>query len=61
VTDNQNWKPLHYAAACEGAGPLKLLLSLGASVFDLNFSKQTALHIAAINGRTDNIKELLQA
>jgi len=60
VTDNQNWKPIHYSAACESSGPLALLLGLGVSVYDQTWTKQTALHIAAVNGRTDNIKLLLE-
>jgi len=32
---------------------------MGASVYDMTFGKMTALHIAAINGRADNIRALL--
>jgi len=39
VTDNNYWKPLHYAAACEGPGPLQLLLGMGASVYDMTNQK----------------------
>lgn len=27
ITDKNGWQPIHYAAVCEGPGPLKLLLS----------------------------------
>lgn len=33
---------------------------MGASVYDMTNQKQSALHIAAINGRTANIKLLLE-
>ena len=27
IADREGFKPMHYAAACEGAGPLKILLA----------------------------------
>ena len=47
VQDAFLFKPIHFAAACEDSGPLELLLSKGASAFDISNTKQSALHIAA--------------
>ena len=47
VTDDQLWKPIHYAAACVGSGPLKVLVKMGANLSDLTNDKLTPLHIAA--------------
>ena len=30
--DQEGWQPIHYAAACEGPGPLKFLIGRGANV-----------------------------
>jgi len=60
VVDLNGWKPLHYAAACEGPGPLSVLLKAGASIYDLTNMKETALHVAAINGRAKNIAIILE-
>jgi len=35
VTDEDLWKPIHYASACSGPGPLKILLKNGANLNDL--------------------------
>ena len=35
VTDEDLWKPIHYASACTGPGPLKILLKHGANLNDL--------------------------
>jgi ankyrin repeat protein len=35
VTDEDLWKPIHYASACTGSGPLKVLLKHGANLNDL--------------------------
>ena len=59
VLDTWNQKPIHYAACCTGPGPLRVLLAKGANVFDINNWKQSALHFAAINGRAENVREIL--
>lgn len=51
VTDEDLWKPIHYAAACSGPGPLKVLLKHGANLSDLTNEKLCPLHIAAKTGR----------
>jgi ankyrin repeat protein len=59
VTDEDLWKPIHYASACTGPGPLRILLSHGANLNDLTNRKLTPLHIAAMNGRAENISLIL--
>lgn len=60
MLDSYNRKPIHYAAACEGSGPLELLLTLGANAYDITTNKETALHFAAKAGRPENVKILLE-
>ncbi|VDN18862.1 unnamed protein product [Gongylonema pulchrum] len=59
--DLDGWDVIHYAAACEGTGPLKHLLSMGVSPVILNKKKQMPLHCAAKAGREENVKVLLKA
>ncbi|KAI1698754.1 ankyrin repeats (3 copies) domain-containing protein [Ditylenchus destructor] len=54
-----NWYTIHYAAVCEGPGPLKHLLSLEASILLANKKKETPLHCAIRAGRLENVKLLL--
>ncbi|VDM39831.1 unnamed protein product [Toxocara canis] len=61
IPDAQNWFTIHYAAVCEGTGPLKLLLDKGTPVALLNKAKDLPLHCAARAGRTENVKLLLEA
>uniref|UniRef100_A0A915B5E4 Poly [ADP-ribose] polymerase n=1 Tax=Parascaris univalens TaxID=6257 RepID=A0A915B5E4_PARUN len=61
VPDTQNWYTIHYAAVCEGTGPLKLLLDMGTPIVLLNKSKDLPLHCAARAGRAENVKLLLEA
>ena len=58
--DNTGWKPLHYAAACEYPHAVKLLLEMGASSDAGNWEGTTTLHVAAMQGRVENIKLLLK-
>ena len=57
--DTQRNKPIHYAAACTGTGPLELLILKGANVFDVQNYKRSPLHYAALNGRAENIRVIL--
>jgi ankyrin repeat protein len=34
VMDQQNYKPIHYAAACSETGPMEVLLEKSANLFD---------------------------
>ena len=49
-----NRKPIHYAAACEGEGPLNYLISIGALVDEGDKFKVTPLMIACEFNRIDN-------
>ena len=52
-------QPVHVAAACEGPGPLKLLLELGADRRSPGPQKRTPLHVAAAAGRAENVRLLM--
>ena len=52
-------KPIHYAAACENPGTLKLLISKGVDIREGDKKKFTPLMIAAKYGRIDNVKLIL--
>ena len=60
VMDQQNYKPIHYAAACSDPGPMQVLLEKSANLFDFTILKETALHIAAMNGNAKLIKLILE-
>lgn len=53
-------KPVHYAAACEGPGPLKVLLEKGIDTREADQLGITPLMIASLYGRTQNVKLLLE-
>lgn len=53
--DVEGWRSIHYAAVCEGVKPLQLLLSKGASVYDVTKRHDTPLHAAARAGRNHNV------
>ena len=59
IADEKLRKPVHYAAACEGPGPLQLLLSKGVDAREGDQTKLTPLMIAANYGRAKNIEILL--
>ncbi|GMR59913.1 hypothetical protein PMAYCL1PPCAC_30108, partial [Pristionchus mayeri] len=61
VPDQNNWYTMHYAAVCEGDGPLKFLLSKDIGVCDVNKQGELPLHLAAKTGRVANVKILLDA
>jgi ankyrin repeat protein len=52
-------RPIHYAAACSGTGPLNLLIEKGANLADVDMKKVTCLHTAVRAGRPDNVKIIL--
>lgn len=54
-------KPAHYAAACVGEAPLKLLLEGGVDARDVNKNKETPIMIAAKYGRVHNLRLLIEA
>ncbi|VDN05648.1 unnamed protein product [Thelazia callipaeda] len=59
--DLDGWDLIHYAAVCEGPGPLKHLLSLGVSPLGLTKKKQLPLHCAVRAGRLENVEILIEA
>ncbi|GMT24013.1 hypothetical protein PFISCL1PPCAC_15310, partial [Pristionchus fissidentatus] len=61
VPDQNNWYTTHYAAVCEGDGPLKFLLSNDVGVCDVNKEGEMPLLVAARVGREENVKILLEA
>uniref|UniRef100_A0A0N5AY30 Poly [ADP-ribose] polymerase n=1 Tax=Syphacia muris TaxID=451379 RepID=A0A0N5AY30_9BILA len=61
IADSDSWYTIHYAAVCEGPGPLKLILDKGIQYSLLNKAKELPLHCAARAGRVENVKLLLEA
>ncbi|XP_064623807.1 poly [ADP-ribose] polymerase tankyrase-like [Lineus longissimus] len=60
IMDKNHWRPIHYAAACEGPGPLELLLSRGVNADETETEGKTPLMIAADCGRVKNVELLLK-
>ncbi|GMT12325.1 hypothetical protein PFISCL1PPCAC_3622, partial [Pristionchus fissidentatus] len=60
VPDQNNWYTMHYAAVCEGPGPLKFLISKDVGVCDVNKQGEMPLHLAAKTGQGLNVKILLE-
>ena len=52
-------RPIHYAAACEGTGPLQYLIEKGANVLDVDLKKTSCLHLAIKAKRLENVKIIL--
>lgn len=60
ITTETGLHAIHFAAACEGPAPLKLLLSeWSAERRCIGADKRTPLHFAAAAGRTENVKVLM--
>lgn len=53
-------KAVHYAAACSNPENLKLVISMGANVNDIDVLKTTAAHVAAKTGQAKNLAEILK-
>ena len=58
--DLSNRKPIHYAAACDGEGPLNYLISLGALIDEGDKAKVTPLMLACQYNRIQNALILLR-
>ncbi|KAG5751786.1 hypothetical protein H9Q70_005580 [Fusarium xylarioides] len=58
--DQFHWTPLHYAALSGRYVTLLVLLDHGAKITDATSSYHTAFHIAAFNGHSFVLKELLR-
>ncbi|KAK0410552.1 hypothetical protein QR680_005190 [Steinernema hermaphroditum] len=61
VPDADNWYTIHYAAVCEGPGPLEYLLKKETPLLLVNKRKETPLHSAAAAGRAENLRILVNA
>ncbi|KAJ3341560.1 hypothetical protein HDU83_006579, partial [Entophlyctis luteolus] len=60
-TDELGRSVVHFAAVCEGTGPLNLLKERGFDLRALDACKMNPLLLAAKYGRVDNVKFLLDA
>nr|XP_034325804.1 poly [ADP-ribose] polymerase tankyrase-like isoform X4 [Crassostrea gigas] len=60
IEDKYGRKPIHFAAACQGTGPLELLLQKGATPNEVTKRKVTPLHFACYAGRVKNAEILLE-
>ncbi|TKR60854.1 hypothetical protein L596_028039 [Steinernema carpocapsae] len=60
LPDSDNWYTIHYAAVCEGTGPLKYLLKKETPVLLASKRKETPIHAAAAAGRVENLKILVE-
>lgn len=54
-------KLVHLAACCTTSDNLKFLIEKGANLYDLSSYKRNCLHFAAMNGRAENVKIILEA
>ncbi|XP_061174017.1 poly [ADP-ribose] polymerase tankyrase-like isoform X2 [Saccostrea echinata] len=60
IEDKYGRRPVHFAAACQGTGPLELLLKKGATPNDVTRRKVTPLHFACYAGRAENADILIE-
>lgn len=54
-------KPIHYAACCEGDGPIKFLLEYGVDVYERDQNGLTPFMYACYYGRAECVQALLDA
>lgn len=52
--DTNGYEPIHFAAACEGTGPLKFLLENRVSLFARTKSRETPMIRAIVSSREEN-------
>nr|XP_042896391.1 poly [ADP-ribose] polymerase tankyrase isoform X4 [Parasteatoda tepidariorum] len=60
VTDDNGWRPIHYAAVCKSTGPLELLIARGVSLDEAESDGNTPLLLAARTGRAHNVDLILK-
>ncbi|XP_022096541.1 serine/threonine-protein phosphatase 6 regulatory ankyrin repeat subunit B-like [Acanthaster planci] len=60
IEDDYGLRPIHYAAACEGSGPLEFLLKRGVNPEEKHKGGVTPLMIASKRGRAQNVEVLLK-
>ncbi|KAF0720463.1 Aste57867_289 [Aphanomyces stellatus] len=58
--DNAGWQAVHFAAVCEGPGPLKVLVAAKADLVARTKAKDSVLTVASRVGRIDNVRLLLE-
>lgn len=61
IPDELLRKPIHYAAACVGPGPLHYLIENNADSREGDREKNTPLHFACKYGRAKNVEILLSS
>ena len=59
ITDSEQGKPIHYAAACCSDLPLKEIISAGGNINDLDRQKRSALIYGCRAGREHTVRYLL--
>ncbi|KAL4238217.1 hypothetical protein ACF0H5_002929 [Mactra antiquata] len=60
LEDRAHRRPIHFAAVCEGVGPVEYLLQRGASPMEADNQGMTPLHYACSAGRPRNVDILLK-
>jgi ankyrin repeat protein len=60
MMDNSMMKPAHFAAACSNPENIKLLVAKGASLTDIDRSKKTPMHVAAMARRSETLRYLME-
>ncbi|XP_059138557.1 poly [ADP-ribose] polymerase tankyrase-like isoform X2 [Physella acuta] len=60
IQTKSNARPVHFAAACEGTGPLEFLIKRNASVNETDNSGNLPIHYASRSGRAKNIDVLVK-
>ncbi len=61
MPDSRQRKPVHYAAAARGTGPLEFLVGSGANLEDIDKKGRTPLMRACRLGRVDNVRYIIEA
>ena len=60
ISDSDQKKLVHYAAACNGLGPMKFLVEKGANLLDTDKEGLTPLLIACKVGRAETVDYLIE-
>ncbi|KAF8788729.1 Poly [ADP-ribose] polymerase tankyrase like protein [Argiope bruennichi] len=60
ISDDNGWRPIHYASVCKSTGPLELLISRSINLEEPESDGNTALQVAALAGRAHNVDLILK-
>ncbi|CAL1296048.1 unnamed protein product [Larinioides sclopetarius] len=60
LSDDNGWRPIHYASVCKSTGPLELLISRSINLEEPESDGNTALQVAALAGRAHNVDLILK-